>query len=77
MVNMAMVPTQEIDFSESQLPPEELEAYRSIYRSERQEEQARIDAKLARVRLRFGSEEHFKGGLGLSGQALPLIVLRD
>ncbi|WP_152054205.1 hypothetical protein [Tautonia marina] len=68
---------QELDFSDSQLPPEELAEYRRHYRSEEQDEQARIDAKLARVKLCMGMEEHFRPGLSLKAMPLPLLVLRE
>ena len=69
---------QDIDFTDSQLPPEELAEYRLRYRSEEQEERARIEAKLPHsVRLCMGMEEHFRPGLGLKAVPLPLMVLRE
>ena len=64
----------EIDFTDSQLPPDELEEVRRRYSQEWREEEERFARKLARVRLAFGAEEYIRGGLGMSESAYPLLT---
>jgi hypothetical protein len=67
----------EIDFTDSQLPPDELKDIRQRYREERRAEEERLAGKRARLRLCFGSEDYARSGLGLSNLPLPLIELTD
>ena len=67
----------EIDFSDSQLPPDELREVRQRYREEGRAEKEHAARKQARLRLCFGGEDYAKSGLGLSELPLPLLVLSD
>jgi len=67
----------EIDFTDSQLPPDELAEYRKNHRTERQELRALLAAQRAHTRLCFGAEDILPSGDGRKIGALPLLILGE